>query len=177
MIQESEWKDFKGYKVFDGGKIIGKKGDELRNYKGTSGYFQLNSWEGKVQKTYLIHRIVAQLYVPNPLNLLEVNHDDGNKENNWSWNLKWCTRPQNIQHAFDNGLISKAKPHLKGAKNKRSKKVLMFLNGEQINSFESTGDAAEKTGYSRSTIQDACRGRIKTYKSFTWAYETPPTPQ
>ena len=58
------------------------------------------------QKIYLLHRIVAKAWVPNPNNYPEVNHIDGNKLNNNSDNLEWCTRSYNIKHAYANGLQS-----------------------------------------------------------------------
>lgn len=53
------------------------------------------------------HRLVAQLYVPNPDNLPEVNHKDRNKLNNHYLNLEWCTHRYNIQHSFDTGRKTK----------------------------------------------------------------------
>jgi hypothetical protein len=60
-------------------------------------------------KKYLrkIHRLVAQAFIPNPKNLPEVNHDDGNKRNNLPSNLEWCLHPDNQQHAAENGLMAK----------------------------------------------------------------------
>lgn len=51
-----------------------------------------------------IHRLVAENFVDNPMGYSEVNHIDGNKDNNHANNLEWCTRSENIQHAYDNGL-------------------------------------------------------------------------
>ncbi len=61
------------------------------------------------RKYYLIHRLVAQAFIPNPNNYGDVNHKDGNKLNNNVDNLEWCTRSDNLIHAYNNGL----KPTLK----------------------------------------------------------------
>jgi hypothetical protein len=64
----------------------------------------------------MTHRIVAEAFLPNPDNLPEVNHEDGNKHNNNASNLEWCTRSENMKHAYQTGLKSSA-----GAKNSRCK--------------------------------------------------------
>jgi len=62
-----------------------------------------------------VHRMVAKTFLSNELNLPEVNHKDGNKQNNNINNLEWCTRQQNIRHGYDTGLFDQ-----KGSKNGRS---------------------------------------------------------
>ena len=52
----------------------------------------------------LTHRVVAETWLPNPEGLPEVNHKDGNKQNNHIDNLEWCTRLENVQHAIETGL-------------------------------------------------------------------------
>lgn len=73
-----------------------------------TGYNQItikpNGRFGK-SKSVRIHREVAIAFIPNPMNLPQVNHIDGNKLNNNVTNLEWVTASQNQQHAVDSGLV------------------------------------------------------------------------
>lgn len=62
-------------------------------------------------KWFALHRIIAELFIPNPLLLPCVNHKDGNRLNNHFENLEWCTHEQNILHAVENGLNPKGERH------------------------------------------------------------------
>jgi hypothetical protein len=62
------------------------------------------SKNGKIKK-YLVYRLVAIAFIPNPLNKLTVNHLNGNHQDNRLENLEWATYAENIQHAWDNGLM------------------------------------------------------------------------
>lgn len=72
---------------------------------GTGGYLQVGLHKNGISKTFDIHRLVAQTFIPNPLNLPEVNHKFGNKFDNYVENLEWCTDTENKQHALKTGLI------------------------------------------------------------------------
>ena len=68
------------------------------------GYLCVNLKVHGKQSQKTLHRLVAEAFIPNPNNLPEVNHIDGNKANNHVDNLEWCTRNKNVSHAFRNGL-------------------------------------------------------------------------
>lgn len=77
---------------------IMKQGDSQKGYKVVSLCRENKGREFKV------HRLVATAFIPNPLNLKEVNHKDGDKTNNNDWNLEWSTHADNIKHAYATGL-------------------------------------------------------------------------
>lgn len=58
------------------------------------------------RQSFAVHRIIALLFVPNPHGYKEVNHIDGNKQNNHYSNLEWCDRSYNIKHCHALGLRS-----------------------------------------------------------------------
>lgn len=74
-----------------------------------------------------VHRLVAQTFIPNPSNLPEVNHLDGNKNNNHVTNLEWCTRAHNQQHAYNTGLQVVDPTQKQGERNPQSK-----LTGQKV---------------------------------------------
>jgi hypothetical protein len=61
---------------------------------------RFNLWFNGKNKTVLLHRLVAETFLPNPENLETVNHKDGNKENNHVDNLEWMTYGDNTKDSF-----------------------------------------------------------------------------
>jgi len=68
------------------------------------GYKVVKLQNKKSKKTISIHRLVAQAFIPNRDNLPQVNHKDGNKENNCVNNLEWCNNDYNHKHAIEHNL-------------------------------------------------------------------------
>lgn len=97
---------FPGYEISNTGRIYTTKRfkhrKELTPYCKPNGYLQIKLSNDGVKHHEYIHRLVAQAFLPNPDNLPEVNHIDGNKLNNNVENLEWCSRLDNMQHYFDN---------------------------------------------------------------------------
>ena len=92
------------------GNVVNAKGNILvapPNKK--TGYRAVSLWKDNKGLTCTIHRLVATTYIPNPDNLPQVNHIDGNKLNNQVDNLEWVTPSGNIQHAYDIGLRKQTK--------------------------------------------------------------------
>lgn len=92
------------YEISDSGEIIHIKTQHKSfGYKDKKGYlvFDFRRRGGKCVK---VHRLVAETFIPNPLNLPQVNHKDGNKQNNCVENLEWCDNSYNQIHAFQNNL-------------------------------------------------------------------------
>ena len=68
------------------------------------GYLSVRLYKDKKQKTFFVHRLVAKAFIPEQKEKLFVNHIDGNKSNNNVENLEWCSRSENIMHAYKNRL-------------------------------------------------------------------------
>lgn len=73
------------------------------------------------KKTHMLHRLVAQAFIPNPEGKQYVNHKDGNKLNNHVDNLEWCTIAENNQHARETGLHIQPKGHKLNYKSSETK--------------------------------------------------------
>lgn len=121
FIMEEIWKDISGFKnnyeCSSFGRIRRKERvGYLHNKKrlipsiiikqtvSSAGYYRCNLFYSNIKKHYLVHRIVAKLFIDNPLNKSEVNHINGIKTDNRAENLQWVTHKENIAHADKTGL-------------------------------------------------------------------------
>ena len=92
--------------VFRDGKQL--KPNIKRNYKNgvrvKDKYYYVSIWKDNKKKLYTIHRLVAELYVPNPDNLPEIDHKDNNRFNNYYTNLEWVSKEENKKRAKESGI-------------------------------------------------------------------------
>lgn len=201
-MEKEIWKHIKGYEgsymVSNLGNIKSldriievntKNGSYKRHIKGTmiktrvnnKGYVMVDLKMNGNKVTKLLNRIVAETFVENPNHLPQVDHVDGNKENNKSSNLEWVSQSENIRRAHNKGLnkISeeskiKLSNDVKGiAPKDRMKEVIqMDLSDNEIARFESLIAASKAVGIDRASIRDAITGRrgAKTAKGFKWKF-------
>lgn len=82
------------------------RGRRLKQDLNKSGYKVVMLGIGTARTSYLVHRLVAKAFVPNPYNKPTVNHIDGNKLNNHYRNFEWATRQEQTTHAVNLGLMN-----------------------------------------------------------------------
>jgi len=96
----------KKYNVTENGVVINTKTDRvLKQRIRKDGYVDIKLCDKGKSIRKMVHVLVAQKYIPNPLGLPEVNHKDLNKQNNSVSNLEWTNRKGNINHAFNNNAM------------------------------------------------------------------------
>lgn len=145
-------------KIFSYPKKTRKGTREITPNKGAHYYLIDLCKDGKVKK-HLVHRLIAETFIPNPQNKPQVNHIDGNKLNNKVENLEWCTRSENQKHSIRIGLRT-----CKGEKNSQSKinseiALLIFKDKRQYK------EISKQYSISIPTISDIKRG-------YSWTHVT-----
>ena len=107
MFKAEIWKEIKGFEglywIGNFGTIKGIKG-YLKPQKDKNGYLYVDLYKDTKRKRYMVHRLVAIHFIPNPDNKPEVNHKDGNKSNCADWNLEWVTKSENALHSWQHNL-------------------------------------------------------------------------
>ena len=125
-MEQEQWKpiqEFNGeYEVSNLGRVRSMKqyggqiGRIMPQTKQHHGYHAVMFWMNNNAYCRKVHRLVAEAFIPNPDNLKEVNHIDGNHDNNQVSNLEWITHQANVQHSFDTGI---KQPHRWTAEERR----------------------------------------------------------
>jgi len=210
MINEVEiWETIEGfngaYQVSNFGNIkslsrlIKCKGGAFRKTKehvlepviDRKGYCRIGLHEGGNMDVFMVHRIVAKYFIPNPENKPQVNHINGNPSDNHISNLEWATAKENMRHAFD---VLKRKPSIStgdkcwlfgkrgkdhpcfGNKHGVGRKGILHPRSKPVKCdtldmvFESACMAADLLGVSQANITAVCKGRIRATSGFTFRY-------
>ena len=116
-----------------------------------AGYKTVRLSKNGKTKTCFLHRLIAQLFIPNEFNKTNVNHKDGDKSRNWYENLEWVTHAENVQHAYDTGLNNTLRP-----------KIIDKFTGKTYNSIS---NAARELKINYSTCRAYLNGVIKSNKT------------
>lgn len=175
-MKEEAWKDHKDFQgayqisshgnvrslertVVDSLKRIRKRPTvNLSKNKVGGGYLSVMFSSMSRTKRKLIHILVAEYFVPNPLKLKEVNHKDLDKENNYYENLEWTSGEDNRIHAKDVG-------------GQPSKPVLQSdLSGKPIREFPSIFNAANSLSKNRFPITCCANGKQHSAYGYKWSY-------
>ncbi len=184
------WKDISGYEGyyqisnkgnvrsldrFDG--VHDRQGTIIKPHMKHNGYLQVGLRKHNTRKWISIHRLVAIHFIENPDNKPQVNHIDGNKQNNNVENLEWVTAKENQNHATRIGLrnnIRKGENHPyygKFGENSKSAKPV-------IRKDPKTGETklykakilAKEDGFDVTSISKCCHGKLKTHKGYEWYF-------
>ena len=118
----------------------------------SSGYQHVGACNGG----QAVHRMVADTWVPNPNHHKEVNHINGDKNDNSVENLEWTTRSENLRHAWRTGLN-------KG----RSIRIRIVETGEV---YESLSECARRIGGDKGAISKCLAGKLSTHKGYHFEY-------
>lgn len=136
-------------------------------------------------KQFLVHRLVAMMFIPNPDNLPCVNHKDENPSNNDVSNLEWCTHKYNSNYGTNPKRRSKQMlerytkdsdwkqsciDRLQEVQNKKRKKVVQLdLDGAFVKLYESSY-STELDGHKNTHVSDCANGKRITHHNYRWMW-------
>lgn len=179
LFEQEEWRDIKGfeglYQVSSMGNVKSLERQVRANTCGIrtlrekilsdcmnkSGYNLVVLCKNGKRINKMIHRLVAEAFIPNPNNGSEVNHKDENKSNNCVSNLEWCDRIYNAN--YGTGVERCAK--------KKWKPIEMMDNAHNVlKLFNSALEAERETGINRKNISSVCLGKRKDAGGYLWRF-------
>lgn len=157
---------YEGYLISDQGnlrsidRIIKTKNGKICRIKGrlitvrlnNFGYLDTRLYKNGKKKSAFLHRLIAEVFIPNPSNLAQVNHLNGIKTDNRIENLEWASPANNMKHAHDTGL---SKPP-----NKNHRKVIDHCTNQE---YDSIREAAKAYGMPYSTCKYILKSVTKNH--------------
>ena len=185
---EEIWKNIEGYPNYQVSNMGRVKRLSTGYYRRTekilkpqlqnNGYLHIKLSQKDKTKCILVHRLVAQVFIPNPNNLPQVNHINEDKTDNRVENLEWCTQKYNIN--YGNGISKRVKTNKENGTYKkigeinskiRSKSILQFSKDNSfIRKWDCIMDVQRELGYDNKQICSCLKNRQKTAKGFKWVY-------
>lgn len=157
---------FPGYCVDNTGNVFSVKMDVMLKPWKINGYNAVGLYRSGKRYVFLVHRLVAAAFIPNPENKPCIDHIDGNRANNHADNLRWVTVKEN-----QNNPITKSKWIGKKANPHHEKAVEQIKNGIVVNVFVSIQEAARKGNFSATAICKVCKGKGNLHKGYKWRYK------
>ena len=169
-------KGYENYEVTTTGEVINTKtGRVLKPFKSKKGYLQVSLSKNGKEKIFLIHRLVAEAFIPNPENLPQVNHKDEDKTNNYvgtresnytDGNLEWCTHEYNQNYGTRNKRI--AIMNINGI---QSKTVLQLRkDGSLVRIWPSAREVQRQLHFNQGNINQCCLGKRHSANGYKWSY-------
>ena len=134
--------------------------------KGDNSYFSVMFRNNGKNRRFLVHRIVATEFIPNPLGYKHIDHIDANKHNNRVENLRWCNPIINMGNPLTKEAISRG---AKGRIAHNRRKILSFKNTSLVKEYESLA-SVKSDGFSPSNVYLCCVGRQVIHKGYKWMY-------
>lgn len=122
-------------------------------------------WVELQGKPFLIHRLVALEFIPNVKDYPEINHKDGNPQNNNVDNLEWCTGEYNKKVYVENNTCGRPKTRTKPINQ-------LDLSGNVVKRWKDSRSITKETRMSQTSITQCCDGKRKTAYGFKWQYAT-----
>jgi hypothetical protein len=154
--------NYPDYMISNMGRVkslkFGKEKIMSPRYSG-NGHLKITLTNNEGKKDFLVHRLVATYFLPNPNNLPEVNHKDEVKTNNCVENLEWCDRKYNANYGNNAPKIVLRKP------------VIQYsLDGYMLKVWDSMTDAVKL--FNAKKITECCQGKRNKSGGFGWKYYT-----
>ena len=155
-----EWPQDPRIKVSNKGNVVScKRGVcyPLKVLHNPRGYQTVGAGYRGMQR---VHQLVANTWIDNPNNYKEVNHINGDKDDNRVENLEWTTRSENLRHAYRTGLR-------KAAGGRKGTPIRIVETGEV---YDSISECARRIGGSQGAISECLAGKRSTHKGFHFEY-------